>query len=288
MNPTHSFKGSRSDLSVAQQSVHNVQFGLQTSNYLLNRNPEYYVYIYNISESTFKVSRSPIIQQMTIGGRKRGERYTLVTKLPQPMLTPKVSIDSDELDITAMDTRRFVTDLLNPDNLGIDQDAVIDSKSITAQGNNLGAKGVFWSLNNPPLKEEVDRAYARMEAYYNRLIEETKAVEVSSPASLQSFLGPEHHAAVDYFGIETSWHGKRSRPMDCPNCGERIKEGAAFHKTDEGVFCILDWSRAIKAGIRTKAQAAEAGIEGYEISVPEKATVPVPKEEPKKPSTETK
>jgi hypothetical protein len=62
-------------------------------------------------------------------------------------------VDNNEIDITAMDTRRFATDIVNPDNLTIDQDAVINS--VTGKGNDLGALGVFWSLNEVPTEAEI-------------------------------------------------------------------------------------------------------------------------------------
>ena len=271
MEATASNPISRPDLSAAQGRAHNQDFNFTAQHYLLNRTPEFLLYLYNVSEQTFTVSRPPIIREMKIPGRKAGERYALATHLPQPLLTPKGNVDSNEVDILALDTRRFLTDVINPDNLGINQDAHVAMKERTSQGNDLGQKGVFWSFNNPPLEEEVDRAYQRMEQYYQFLIEQATTVEVSAPATLKDVLTPEHHAACDYFGEEHSWHAKRSRPMDCPNCGEKIKAGSAFHKTDEGVLCIINWERAIKAGVRTRKQAIEAEIPGFT----EKPVVPV-------------
>ncbi len=37
-----------------------------------------------------------------------------------------------------------------------------------------------------------------------------------------------------------------------------MRAGAAFHKTEEGGYCVNDWDRTIKAGARTRAQAFEA------------------------------
>jgi hypothetical protein len=57
--------------------------------------------------------------------------------------------------------------------------------------------------------------------------------------------------------------------MDCPNCGERIKAGVAFHKQEEGTLCILDWKRAVASGVRTRQQAYEAtGEEQYATKIP--------------------
>lgn len=273
----------RKDLSEGMSRGHNMDFSFVAQNYSLNREPEYLVYLYNVSEQSFKVSRPPLMREFTIAGRKTGEQYALVTSLPQPLLTPKGNVDSNEIDIVPTDTRRFVTDIINPDNLTIDQDAVIAPDKRTSQGNDLGQKGVFWSLNNPPTDKEVKRAYDRMEGFYTAKLNEAKALETSNPQALRELLGPEHHAAAEYFGIETSWHGKQSRPMDCPNCGDRVKAGVAFHKTDEGVLCIIDWKRAVAAGVRTRAQAFD--VTGDEQFAPKEVAKAEPKDEPKVPNS---
>lgn len=254
----------RPDLSDGMTRANNMELNFNAQHYLMSRKPDYWVYLFNISEQSFEVSRPPLLSRLVIPGRKAGEDYAKVTKLPQPLLTPTGNVDSNEVSIVPQDTRRFAMDIINPDNLGLNQDAVIDPKAVTNQGNNLGAKGVFWSLNEVPTEQELAAAKKRLEARYNFLIEQAKSVEVSNPGGLRDMLTPEHHAAVDYFGIETSWHGKRSRPMDCPNCGDRVKMGIAFHKTDEGTLCIIDWKRAVASGVRTRQQAIEAGAPGFE------------------------
>jgi hypothetical protein len=275
---------SRKDLSEGMARGSQAAAGLDnqftTQNYLLNRRPDFIVYLYNVSESSFEVSRPPVMQRFVIPGRsglglsahslqdliKNGgnkERYILATSFPSPLVTPKPSTDSSEIGFDAIDTRRFAMDIVNPDNIGIDQDAILDPKDIKSKGNNLGAKGVFFSLNNPPTEPEVNAAVNRMEAGYRALLEEARAIEVSSPKDLSSILSPEHHAAAEYFGESFTWHGKKIKTEACENCGDRVKAGSAFHKTDEGGMCIRDWRRAVKAGVRTKAQAFEATEDPY-------------------------
>jgi hypothetical protein len=248
----------RGDLSASMSKVNNIQFDFNTNSYLLNRAPEYYVYLFNVSEETYKVSRPPILRELIIPGRKANEDYATVTKLPQPLLLPKGNVDSNDIDIMPQDTRRFVMDIINPDNLGLDQDAVADPRYALSQGNNLGAKGVFWSLNEIPTDKEVTAARTRMEKYYTFLLEQARSTEVSNPQELRMLLTPEHHRAADYYGEEHSWHGKKSRPMDCPVCGERVKAGIAYHIDASNELCIIDWARTVKAGKRTRSQAFDA------------------------------
>ncbi len=262
-------------LSDSMTKGNNRSFNFNLQDYLYSRKPDYWVYLYNISEQSFDVFRPPLFANVHIPGRKRGEEYATAARLPSPLLAPQGSVDSDELSTNLMDTRRVAMDMVNPDNLSLDQDTVIAKPSNI--GNNLSVKGVFWSLNNPPTEEELKAATRRMENYYNKVLEKMKALETSNPKELLEHLGPEAHTAADYFGIETSWHGKRSRPMDCPQCGDRVKAGIAFHRTEEGAICVLDWVRTVKAGVKTRAQAFDAtGDEQFapKGTAPSKASAP--------------
>lgn len=261
-------------LSKAQTSVHNEGFNYGSQNYMFGRKPEYFVYVYNVSEMVHVVSRPPLFADVKLPGRQGREACHYVGKFPQPLNIPKGNVDSNEVDYITLDTRRFLTDMINPDNLGINQDAVIE-KSTSGGTNDLGAKGIFWSYNGPgnssnginpdgtkaldePSPEEIQAAIKRMEKRYRHILNETKTVEVSDPKRMPDVVTPELHAAAEYFGETYSWHNKQVRADYCPQCGEKIRAGAAFHKTEDGGFCVLDWDRAIKAGARSRAQAYEA------------------------------
>jgi hypothetical protein len=258
------------DLSKSQTTAHNDGFSVFGSqNYAFSRPADYLVYVYNISEQEHVVSRPPLFSEMKLKGRAPSEEYKLVAVFPQPLNLPKGNVDSNEVDFFVQDTRRFVMDMINPDNLGINQDSFIE-KSTSGRTNDLGAKGLFWSLNGPstkayknpygeaPTAEEVLAARKRLEKRYRHLLDQAKATEVSNPANLREILSPEHHAAAEYFAESFSWHSKQVRADYCPSCGEKMRAGAAFHKTEEGGYCVNDWDRTIKAGARTRAQAFEA------------------------------
>jgi len=257
MEPTLSSPTYRSDLSESMTKANNRNFNYTMQDYLYSRKPDFWVYLYNVSEQSFDVFRPPLFANIHIPGRTRGEVYVTAARLPSPLLAPQGSVDTDEISTQLLDTRRVLMDVCNPDNLSLDQNSV--TAKPTNIGNNLSQRGVFWSLNNPPTEEEIKAATLRMEKHFNTVLEKMKALETSDPKALLEALSPEAHTAADYFGVETSWHGRRSKPMDCPQCGERIKQGVAFHKTDEGGLCVLDWARTVKAGARTIQQAIDAG-----------------------------
>ena len=257
-------------LSASETRAHNRDAELSvygSQNYAFGRKPEYWIYLYNISEQEHVISRPPLIKEAKFRGRKPQETYALVAKFPQPLIMPKGNVDSGEVDFVTTDARRFVTDIINPDNLSVNQDAFIE-KSTSGGSNDLGAKGMFWSTNGPgaskdgyeeaPTQHEIDSARKRLEKRYRFILDRAKAVEVSNPKDLNDLLSPEHHAAAEDYGETYTWHNKQVRADYCPQCGEKMRAGAAFHKTEDGGYCILDWERAVKAGVRTRAQAYEA------------------------------
>jgi hypothetical protein len=188
----------------AMTDANNHQYFLNTESFNLAAKPTYKVWIYNVSRQTFKVEH-PVLRNVTIWGNKTRKRYIMVASLPNIVQIPLYNTDSWEITAVPMRGERLAMDLINPDNLGLDQDAKLHYS--TGIGRNLGEQGVFWSLNNPPKKEEVDAAVKRMETHYKNLLEKIKAVEEASiPNSLKDEVTPELHAAADYLNVSTSWH----------------------------------------------------------------------------------
>ncbi len=246
--------------SQAMAAANNGSFNFNANEYLMSREPQFMVYIHSISERTYEVFRPPYFKKLILVGKKPGEKYIRCASLPHPMNVPDCNVDSSEIGIKQVDARRVAMDILNPDNLGLDQDAVILSP--TSIGNNLGEKGVFWSLNEVPTHEELQKAQKRMEEYYRRLVDKANTTQAAEPGKLPDILTPEHLAAAAYleenFGMQFVWHTRMARLEDCAICGEKAKAGVAFHRTDDGGVCVRDWARAVKAGARTRAQAFEA------------------------------
>ncbi len=291
---------SRPDLSMAQNRAFNKDFNFNANEYLLGRLPDYWIYIFSISERSYDIYRPPILKQTLLVGKAPKTEYALCARFPHPMNVPDASVDSSELGIKQMDARRFCQDICNPDNLGFDQNAVINSQNVTSIGNNLNDKGVFWATEKectfaeddvnkvrpiPPPKLLAD-AKKRMEKYYRSLVEKANTVHSSKPADLADLLTPEHLAAAEYleenFGMQFAWHKKMSRLEQCDLCGERTKMGVAFHRMEDGGICVRDWDRAVKAGARTRADAYEAtGDEKFAPRVPKAPVTSVAEPEKK-------
>lgn len=275
MEATYSFSGSRSDLSTAMQKANNIDFNIFGGNYMFDRGADSYIYIYNVSDTTYTVQRPPMIRELKLVGRKDPQhkfdpktRAILCTRLPQPLLIPKGNVESNEVDIIPFDTRRFAMDIINPDNHGINQEAYLEPKQTTSMGVDLGARGVFYSENGPgaskkgfleaPTDKEITDAEVRLDAFYRGLMNKADTVEATAPQELNALIGPEFHAAAEYLGEDRKWHGKRAKTDICETCGERTTKGAAFHKTEDNTICVSNWAKAVKAGAVTRAQAYDA------------------------------
>jgi hypothetical protein len=64
--------------------------------------------------------------------------------------------------------------------------------------------------------------------------------------------------AADYFHEQFSWHKREVHKENCPRCGMPANVGAPFHALEGGGLCVGDWDAAIRAGVRSRAQAFEA------------------------------
>lgn len=252
----HSTSAINTGAAASLSKINNIDWNFSTADYMLSRPADFFVYLFNVAKQEYKISRLPLIKDMIIPARGENEKYTLVTKLPSPFKFPKGNIDSNDIDIVVIDGRRMAMDIINPDNLSMDQDAVITGSF--SVGQNLGKLGVFWSTNAEPTEKEVASAIRRLEVHYRTLLTEARAVEVSNPQSLSSILSPAHHAAADWFHETFTWHSKEVHKENCPRCGAPCNVGAPFHALEGGGLCVGDWDAAIKAGVRSRAQAYEA------------------------------
>ncbi len=164
-----------------------VGLGLDQLNLLTKEQSRSRVWIYNISPVEFTVNGS-LFKNLKIPACVDSE-YSVVTSLPVVMALPITDLEADVINYRLMDGRRIAMDLINPSNLGLDQDwefngnSVDDTENVWAIGNNLSERGVFFSTHNPPLKKDLKAAHKRLKAYYQDLVEKAYIVRLM-PASL--------------------------------------------------------------------------------------------------------
>lgn len=225
------------------------------------RRPEYTVYLHTISKRSFQ-QHHPIYRNVIVPACPKDQRYITFMRISHPVQMP--TIDPDNVSgnplIKIENAKRAALCVCNPSYIGTDlamQDKEIPVEAQIASGEcNLTRQGVFASLNEVPTEEELKKAEARRLAYYKFRFEEANGMERSNPRQLQEILILDHHMAAEMFGVDVNWHRVVSPKIECPQCGEKIKEGIAFHYTN-GQRCVLDWERSYLAGAVKKEDVPE-------------------------------
>jgi hypothetical protein len=219
------------------------------------RPPLRMIHIFSVAKRSFTVSR-PLFPRLQLRGCEDGERYVLCTSIPDPV--PQSCIDEGRGDIRIDEHDGWVcaVDLLNPGNFTMDlyNGAANPNFFANTSGMNLVAEGLFASINDIPTEYEISQAENARDKHYQYLAKESQRLAAVSTARLNEFLQqyPDTSTALDALGIETNFHSLKVVKHTCPNCGDMIKKGMAFHQSSAGILCILDPEKAFKAGAITR------------------------------------
>ena len=233
--------------------------------------PDYHIYLFNVSARLFE--KVGPYQKVTIPGlkdddpwlpeMKENEKYHFVTSFPQPMMIFNPNDQTGEIGVLKTDARRYVMDIINPDNMTFSLDTMIPQEHVFSVGNDLSRSGVFFSLSNPPAAADVKAAYARMEKHYNHLLQRAEVLEMTDKPKLSEELGsnPDYAFAAEYFNKDYKWRKKNIRPEQCRNCGETKPFGTKYHMSSAGYLCIDPtqdgWKAAVLAGAKRKEDVPE-------------------------------
>jgi hypothetical protein len=237
----------------------------------VDRPADYYLYIYNIAQKKFTVHRPPNFPSITFAGCPSGQPYALVGRVPNVVNEKWIDGVSGEVRVRGIQGERFATDLLNPSNTGIDIWGEVPDEMSWIDGgtDDLTRRGLFWTRNSVPTPDELNRARAKMETHYKKLLQQADQL-YSDPATRRE-IAPEHHIAAEYFKVRAQWHIIAEVPAVCPNCGETTKPGVPFHVNSIGVVCVQPtaeaWKRAVQAGVKTKADVPDEFQSGKPASL---------------------
>jgi hypothetical protein len=138
------------------------------------RRPDYFVYLYTVSDREFTIAQPPLISRLIIVPRAKGVRYSLVASLPSPFNQIDREGGVGDLITRAHIAERVAMSIVNPNNHTLDQNAKVPDGATLGFGVNLNDQGVFWSRNNPPTDEEITMAEKRKESYYRGLLEKAR------------------------------------------------------------------------------------------------------------------
>jgi hypothetical protein len=248
----------------------------QDPNYFDNTLPRMWpvlrhIYIYSVARRDFQ--KKHCYFNGTLQGCKNNERYVLCYSLADPPQQLSADVERGgtrvEVEPRAEAGWRVAIDILNPNNPGMDPYLKLNPQQAslysTGQNVDLIKYGLFPSLHNPPLEDEIQRAEQARDEQYMNLWNEALQEHETNPQGFRLWLRnhPDVSEAGRSLGMEAEWLTTPVSKMACPNCGDVIRSGIAFHKSTAGVLCIIDRKRAIEAGaIKEQPEVRERPIRG--------------------------
>lgn len=249
----------------------------------------YVIFVYNLLDRAYEVNQPPLFPGFKIPACPKGEKFSY-TVLPAFVNVPFNHPGTTEYYYKREDGRKSATSLLNPAAFPGTQweGQLANWDSLDQSGNNLNALGVFWSLTAPDEEEKLDQEIKifqkRVNETMNTLIR--RAEELAAQGELR-MISPLMHFAMDYLGKQAGWHMTHDHMITCPNCGDPVKEGIAYHRNSFGDKCIIDMERCIKLGIvstpinkvepRAAVPQAEGAVENENETAVEEKSEPVRK-----------
>lgn len=122
--------------------------------------------------------------------------------------------------------------------------------------------GVFVCASARPSDAELGSATARRDAFYHRLVLDGDTLWARGHSFRE--ISDLHRRAAIALGIEREWAYVPIRMMDCPACGEKVKDGVAVCRH---CHAILNEERAAKHGFTSpRVQAAASALEASKTS----------------------
>jgi hypothetical protein len=177
----------------------NAPFSIETGNGKPPAPEAATVAIASISDQDWYVSRTYGV--FHIPACAKGQPYSLL------LLTAR----GDAIDLG--DSRKFPFRISAPE---IAADLVQD----------LASHGVFVCAGPRPTDEELARAIALRDAWYQQLVFEGDQMWARSHNYRE--LSDMHRRAALALGLEREWAYVPTKMVDCPVCGEKVKEGVAI------------------------------------------------------------
>src|SRR5215472_686092 len=225
------------------------------------REPLRHIYIFSVAKRGFMV-RTLLFPKLHLRGCEAGERYVLCTSLADPIAQASPDQERGGTRIDDHDAWIASIDMLNPGNFTLDPYAGSSNPDWFSDrnGTNLMAHGLFPSENETPTEEELKRAESARDAHDRWLTKEALRLFALGAKQGNEFLQryPDTHIAMDSLGLEAPWHQANVVRVSCPNCGDPIKPGLAFHKSSvTDSLCVIDPMKAYKAKAITRDECEE-------------------------------
>jgi len=224
------------------------------------REPRRLIYIHTVSKKPRIVNRT-LFPHLLLKGCDSGERYVTCAVIADPIAQPSPDQERGGIRVDEHDGWRAIIDLLNPRNTTNDPysgDTEFEWHA-NKSGQNLLAEGFFPSTREVPTEKEIIKAEECVKKHFKWLTDQ--AIRMAGSGMQKEFneflqTYPDVHPAMDALGLSAPWHAASVIEAFCPNCGEKIRPGVAFHKSDLGP-CVIDPARAFKAGVIDREKMEE-------------------------------
>lgn len=225
------------------------------------RQPKRLIYIHTVAKRSSAFLTRTLFPKLRLAACEAGERYVTSAVVPDPI--PQASPDQERggTRIDEHDGWRAAIDLLNPANLTYNPFSGTNNPDFFANrnGQNLIAEGFWPSENEVPTEDEIKLAEKHRDQHYRWLTREATRLAAVSTKELNEFLQsyPDVHIAMDALGMSAQWHTVSAVTASCPNCGDAVKQGIAYHLSSTGIICVIDPLRSLKAGAIDKERYQE-------------------------------
>lgn len=206
------------------------------------------IFIYSVARRDFTVSQT-LFPKLVLVGCQPGQRWCLASQCVDPILQASPDLERGGARTDMHDGWQAAIGLLNPENSTPDPWANAEGSGMSV-GVNLISQGLWPSFGDQPEEADIKRAEGLRDRRYERMTKMAFAASRQSSRALATFLH-EHedvHDAMDALGLSADWHKTHKVLQMCPNCGDDIQSGIAFHRSSSNVLCVLDADRAFKAG----------------------------------------
>jgi|ERR1700677_2931014 len=221
------------------------------------------VFIFSVARKTIGPIQQTLFPSLELVGCTNGERCVLATTIPDPVPQASPDLERGGKRIDYEDGWRAAIGLLHPEHPAGGNGNWWDGaeQASMSEGVNLIAQGLFPSRTNPPEEADIRRAEAFRNSRYRRLTDRAFSAAARGSRHLADFIR-EHedvHDAMDALGLKADWHqGSRQMKASCPNCGDEIMAGLAFHRSSVTErLCVIDWQRTVAAGAKSREDVPE-------------------------------
>jgi hypothetical protein len=197
------------------------------------------------------------------------KRYIKVLDIPHPVQAIEADPNGEEGSTIVRRTKaeRVAMSIVHPDVIGesmrhLPPNSLLAKVAISSNCD-LIKQGVFFTREeegSEGFELDLKAAEARLDATYRSLLDSLLGMSDGEIRRvLASEKGVDIRQASVHYGEDIPGIRGRSVKVDCPNCFEKVPQGAGFHRSEMlQSICVIDWKRAVEAGVKKKEDVPDS------------------------------